>query len=144
MPLLKETLDVDRPLEDVFAFIGDFANTKDWDPGVTNASKITDGPIGVGTRYHVDVVFGGRTLPMTYEVTAWDPPNRVVLRGEGSTVTAVDDIRFEATQGGTRIRYSADLRLKGVLKIAEPFFKGRFDETGRKAMAGMRAALAAR
>jgi carbon monoxide dehydrogenase subunit G len=91
----------------------------------------------------VDVVFGGRTLPMTYEVTAWDPPNRVVLRGEGSTVTAVDDIRFEAIDAGTRIRYSADLRLKGLLKLAEPFLKGRFDRTGREAMAGMRRALAA-
>lgn len=141
MPLLKEILEVERPLEDVFAFVGDFANTKDWDPGVADASQITDGSIGIGTRYRADVVFGGRTLPMTYEVTAWDPPNRVVLRGEGSTVTAVDDIRFEATDAGTRIRYSADLRLKGLLKVAEPFLKGRFEETGRKAMAGMKTAL---
>jgi carbon monoxide dehydrogenase subunit G len=141
MPLYAETLEVERPLDDVFAFIGDFANTRDWDPGVSDASKITEGPIGVGTRYLLDVVFGGRTLPMTYEVTVWDPPNRVVLRGEGSTVTAVDDIRFEATEAGTRIRYSADLRLKGLFRFAEPFLKGRFDETIRKAMAGMKAAL---
>lgn len=89
-------------------------------------------------------MFNGRTLPMTYEVTAWDPPNRVALRGEGSTVTAVDDIRFEATATGTRIGYSADLRLKGLLKVAEPFLKGRFEKTGREAMAGMRRALEAR
>ncbi len=144
MPLLKETLEVDRPLEDVFAFVGDFVNTKEWDPGVADASTITEGPVRGGTRYRVDVIFGGRRLPMTYEVTTWDPPNRVVLRGEGSTVTAVDDIRFEPTQAGTRIRYSADLRLKGLLKLAEPFLKGRFDETGRKAMEGMRRALEAR
>jgi carbon monoxide dehydrogenase subunit G len=144
MPLLQETLEVDRPLDEVFAFVGDFANTKEWDPGVADAANVTEGgEIGVGTRYRVDVVFGGRTLPMTYEVTAWDPPNRVVLRGEGSTVTAVDDIRFEAIDAGTRIRYSADLRLKGLLKLAEPFLKGRFDRTGREAMAGMRRALAA-
>lgn len=144
MPLLKETMEVDRPLDDVFAFVGDFANTKDWDPGVADASKITDGPIDVGTTYRVDVLFNGRKLPMTYEVTAWDPPNRVVLRGEGSTVTAVDDIRFEATDTGTRIHYSADLRLKSVLRLVEPLLKGRFDETGRKAMAGMKRALESR
>jgi dehydrogenase/reductase SDR family member 12 len=141
MPLLEETLEVDRPLEDVFAFVGDFANTKDWDPGVAGATKVTDGPIEVGTRYAVDVVFNGRTLPMTYEVTAWDPPNHVALMGEGSTVRAVDDIRFEATETGTRIRYSADLRLKGVLRLVEPFLGKRFDETGKAAMAGMRRAL---
>jgi len=141
MPLLREELEVARPLEEVFAFIGDFVNTKDWDPGVEDARNETGGPIGVGTRYAVDVVFNGRKLPMTYEVTEWDPPNRVVLKGEGSMVTAVDDIRFEATVTGTRIRYSADLRLKGILRAAEPLLKGRFDETGRKAMEGMKRAL---
>ena len=143
MPLLQETLEVDRSLDEVFAFVGDFANTKEWDPGVADARMVTEGPIGIGTRYAVDVVFDGRTLPMTYEVTEWDPPNRVVLKGEGSTVTAVDDIRFEATPTGTRISYSADLRLKGLLRFAEPLLKGRFDETGRRAMAGMRRALEA-
>lgn len=141
MALLQETLEIARPLDEVFAFVGDFANTKDWDPGVSDSRKVTDGPVGVGSRYAVDVVFGGRTLPMTYEVTTWDPPNRVVLRGEGSTVTAVDDIRFEATERGTRVRYSADLRLKGLLKLAEPFMKGRFEKTGRDAIAGMRRSL---
>jgi len=141
MPVLKETLEVARPLDEVFAFVGDFANTKDWDPGIADARRITDGPIGVGTRYAVDVVFSGRRLPMTYEVTAWDPPNRVVLKGEGSRVAAVDEIRFEATPAGTRIHYSADLRLKGFLKLAEPFMGKRLDQTGKDAMAGMRRAL---
>jgi len=141
MAVLKEILEVARPLDEVFAFVGDFANTKDWDPGVADSRKVTDGPIGVGTRYAVDVVFNGRKLPMTYEVTAWDPPNRVVLKGEGSRVTAVDEIRFEATPAGTRIRYSADLRLKGFLKLVEPFMGKRLDQTGKDAMAGMRRAL---
>jgi carbon monoxide dehydrogenase subunit G len=78
---------------------------------------------------------------MTYEVETWDPPNRVVLRGEGSTVRAVDDIRFEQVPGGTRIQYSADLRLKGPLRLLEPLLRKRFDETGQAAMAGMRRAL---
>jgi carbon monoxide dehydrogenase subunit G len=56
-------------------------------------------------------------------------------------VTAVDDIRFEATGTGTRVRYSADLRLKGVLRVVEPFFKSRFDETIRSAIEGMERAL---
>ena len=81
MALIQEELEVSRPLDEVFAFVGDFANTKRWDPGVAQAEKATDGPIGVGTLYRLKVLFNGRELPMTYEVTAWDPPERVVLRG---------------------------------------------------------------
>lgn len=141
MALIREMLEVARPIDDVFAFVGDFANTKAWDPGVAEARKITDGPVRSGTRFDLEVVFNGRKLPMTYEVETWDPPNRVVLRGEGSTVRAVDDIRFEQVPGGTRIQYSADLRLKGPLRLLEPLLRKRFDETGQAAMAGMRRAL---
>jgi dehydrogenase/reductase SDR family member 12 len=143
MTVLRKELEVDRALDEVFAFIGDFVNSAAWDPGVAEARNVTEGPVRVGTRYELIVVFNGRRLPVTYEVTAYEPPHRVELRGTGSTVNAVDDIRFEATPTGTRILYVADLRLKGVLRALEPFFRGKFEETGRSAIAGMRSALQA-
>jgi carbon monoxide dehydrogenase subunit G len=142
MTVLREELEVDRPLEEVFAFVGDFANSARWDPGVAEARNVTEGPVRIGTRYDLVVVFNGRSLPMTYEVTEYQPPSRVALRGTGSAVNALDDIRFETTPGGTRIRYTADLRLRGVLRVLEPLLRGKFEETGRRAIAGMRAALA--
>jgi len=141
MTVLNEELVVRRPLDEVFDLIGDFANAEVWDPGVEESRAITEGPVRVGSTYELIVVFNGRRLPMTYEVTAYDPPRRVVLRGTGSTVNALDDIRLEATGDGTRILYTADLRLKGILRVAEPLLGSRFREVGRKAMAGMRAAL---
>jgi carbon monoxide dehydrogenase subunit G len=144
MVVLREELDVGVPVEEAFAFVGDFANAQVWDPGVETSRNATGSPVGVGTRYDLIVIFGDRRLPMTYEVTAFDPPRRVVLHGTGSTVTAVDDIRFEPTSSGTRIHYTADLRLRGVARIIEPLLIGRFRETGRQAMAGMTAAFASR
>ncbi len=142
MTVLHEELEVARAIDDVFAFIGDFVNSQVWDPGVATARNTTDGPVRVGTVYALTVLFNGKELPMTYEVTVYDAPNRVVLAGAGSTVSAVDDIRFESTATGTRIIYAADLRLKGVFRALEPFFRGKFDATGRAAMEGMRRSLA--
>ena len=142
MVMLREEVEVGVPVDDAFAFVGDFANAEVWDPGVESSNNVSGSPIGVGTRYDLIVIFGERKLPMTYEVTVFDPPRRVVLEGTGSTVTAVDDIRFEATADGTRIRYTADLRLRGIARIAEPLLRGRFHETGRRAMAGITTAFA--
>lgn len=142
MAVVRRTIEVSRPLEDVFAFVGDFATTAQWDPGVARAAKATDGPIGVGTVFDVDVVFNGRTLPMTYAVTVWEPPTRVVLEGLGQMVTAIDDIRFESVDAGrTRIHYSADLRLRGFRRLFEPLVRGRFEALGDAAMDGMRRSL---
>jgi carbon monoxide dehydrogenase subunit G len=144
MTVLNEELKVSRPLDEVFGLVGDFANAEVWDPGVEESRAITEGPVRVGSRYELTVVFNGRRLPMTYEVTAFDPPRRVELVGTGSTVDARDDIRFEATDEGTRILYMADLRLKGVLRVAEPLLRSKFEQVGRRAMEGMRAAFEAK
>jgi carbon monoxide dehydrogenase subunit G len=141
MTVLNEELEVNRSLDEVFGLVGDFANAEVWDPGVEESRAMTEGPVRVGSRYALTVVFNGRRLPMTYEVTAFDPPCRVELAGTGSTVNARDDIRFEATNEGTRILYTADLRLKGVLRAAEPLLRSKFKKVGRRAMEGMRTAL---
>jgi carbon monoxide dehydrogenase subunit G len=80
---------------------------------------------------------------MEYRITTFDPPNRVVLTGEGSGVSAVDEILFEATTDGTAIDYTADIRLGGLLRFAQPFLGGTFAKLGRDAAAGMDRALAA-
>ncbi|MFM8944857.1 MAG: SRPBCC family protein [Actinomycetota bacterium] len=142
MTVLRRTVDVTKSLDETWAFLSDFASSAVWDPGVASARKATDGPIGVGTSYDLEVTFNGRTLPMTYTVTAWEPKRRVVLEGRGSTVRATDTITFEATASGTRIGYTADLRLPGVLRVMEPFMGKRFDALADAAMDGLRRSLA--
>jgi len=143
MPTLRRQLEVDRPLDEVWDFIGDFVNSAAWDPGVAEAVNSTGDPVRVGTVYTLVVIFGGKRSPMTYEVIEYDPPKKVVLKGEGKSVSAVDDIRFSPIPGGTRIDYVADLRLKGLAKLASPFMMGKFENLGDAAIAGMRAKLEA-
>jgi len=81
---------------------------------------------------------------MEYRISAFEPPHRVVLVGEGSGVSAVDEIRFEPAGTGTRIDYTADIRLGGVLRLIQPFLGRAFAKLGRDALAGMQRALDAR
>jgi carbon monoxide dehydrogenase subunit G len=142
MARLIHTLEVERPLAEVFAFIGDFANAADWDPGVAGSERVGDEPISVGTRYRLVALFNGKRLPLEYTVTEWAPPRRVVLEGRGDRFYGLDDIRFDPTpSGGTRITYEADLRLTGPFRLFEPLMKRRFEETGRNAIEGMDRAL---
>ena len=147
MTRLTRTLEVDRPIGEVFAFVADFTHVAEWDPGSVESRKLTPGDVGVGvgTEYDVVAEFNGRRLPLTYVVREWTPPRRVVLEGTGSTFRGVDDISFEPTaSGGTRVTCVADLRLRGPLRAFEPFLRTRFERTGDDAVAGMRRALEAR
>ena len=78
---------------------------------------------------------------MEYAKTELQPNERVVLAGHGSNVAAVDDIRFSATERGTRIDYTADIRLTGLWRLVEPFAGGAFKKIGREAREGMQRTL---
>ena len=141
MTRLHETIETALPIDEAFAFVADFANSALWDPGVAIAERIDAGPLGVGARYRLGVRMGGRVAPMHYEVTVYEPLRRVVLAGTGPGVEAEDELVFEATPTGTRIDYTADIRLRGLLRLAAPFAGGALAGIARDARDGMQRAL---
>ena len=141
MTTLRERIETTLPIEPSFAYVADFANSQEWDPGVATAERIDDGPVGVGARYRLGVRLGGRVAPMEYRISVFEPASRVVLVGSGSGVTAVDEIRFERSGTGTRIDYTAEIALGGVLRLIQPFLSGAFTKLARNAADGMRQTL---
>jgi carbon monoxide dehydrogenase subunit G len=141
---LHEQIETVLPPDAAFDYIADFANAAEWDPGTERSERVDPGPVGVGARYRLDVRIGSRVAPMEYRITAFEPSRRVVLEGTGSGVSAVDEIRFAPAGHGTRIDYTADIRLGGLLRLVQPFLGRAFERVGRDAATGMRKSLDAR
>lgn len=141
MAILRERIETRLPIDEAFAFVADFATSAQWDPGVAWAERLDAGPLGVGSRYRLGVRMAGRVAPMEYVVTAFEPLRRVVLAGTGAGVAAVDEIAFEATPTGTRIDYTADIQLRGVMRLATPFAGGALTRIARAARDGMQRTL---
>lgn len=62
---------IHRSPEDVFEFCSDLRSELQWNPKVKYIEKLTDGPVGVGTRYRARWANSGLT---TVEVVAFDRP----------------------------------------------------------------------
>jgi hypothetical protein len=84
---------------------------------VKYVDKVTDGPVGVGTRYRAQWANSG---PTTVEIVQFDRPRR----WETNTKARGMVIRFQGTvtdvaQG---VRYTADLELhpKGLARLVAP------------------------
>jgi carbon monoxide dehydrogenase subunit G len=143
MTTLHEQVETTLPIDDVFEYVADFANSQEWDPGVATAERLDDGPVGVGTRFRLGVRLGPRVGTMDYRISVFEPPTRVVLVGSGSGVSAVDEMRLERLATGTRLDYTAEIRLGGILRLAEPFLGTTFATIGRNAADGMQRTLRA-
>lgn len=109
-----------RPIDVVFDFVADERNEPAYNPGMLRAEEVTDGPVGRGTRFHAAVKSMGRPLEMVIELTDYQRPTRLVSMTTMSSVDIRGALTFEPDPEGTRMRWSWDVRPKGVLKLLTP------------------------
>ncbi len=142
MAKFEVTVQSSMGVDDAFAQVAAFERVAEWDPGVAEGSRITPGPLGIGTRFRIVARFLGRRVPLEYRITRFDPSALVELTAESGAVRSVDEITFIPTASGSEVTYRANLWLHGVFgRVAEPVLGVVFDRIGRRAAAGLRQAL---
>ena len=124
-----------------FAYLSDFSTSAEWDPGVVAAERVGDGAAGEGAEFRLVAEFLGRRTALTYRVVESQPPRAVTCVGENATVASRDRITVETIAGGARVSYDADLRLKGLRRLADPLLAVAFNRVGDRALAGLREVL---
>lgn len=131
----------DGPPEVAFDYLANFTSVAEWDPGVTGATRVDDGPLGVGSRFRVVVKAGPGSTALVYEVREFEPGRRIRLVAESSSLRSDDVITVTPTGAGATVVYEADLTLRGVATVLTPALGLVFDRIGDRAAAGLRRAL---
>jgi uncharacterized protein YndB with AHSA1/START domain len=121
---------IDRPAEQVFDFVADQRNEPRYNHQMRRAEKISEAPIGVGTRFRAETASMGRAVPMVIEVTDYERPRRLASTTHMSSMDIQYTLTFESVPEGTRMRWSGELTPRGSLKVMSPLiaFMGRRQE----------------
>jgi hypothetical protein len=138
---LAEHLITTLDRETAFRYVADFSRQAEWDPNTVSARRIDAGDLGVGARFALQVKVGRKAVPMEYRITEYEAPTRVVLVGEGGGVWSQDVITFTEVPDGTRVDYVAEIKLGGLLGLAQPLLGPALARVGRGAVEGMQREL---
>jgi len=122
---VEVTFMIDRPVEQVFAFLGDLENNMMWRPGQIEAKKVSAGPIGVGTTYRMVNSVLGRRLDGEAEVTEYEPNRKFTSIGKSGFMPITAQRIFEPVEGSTRVTFIATAKPRGFLELAEPLLARR-------------------
>jgi len=123
MPLskLEASIEINRPIHDVIAFVDDNTNDPMWQTSVLESEKKTDGPAAAGTIYHIKEKFLGRVIEQDWEVTERNE--------DGSAWSAISrsgpfpmeaSMNFEAIGDSTRVSRTLSIDVGRFFKAASP------------------------
>lgn len=125
----------------VFDYLARFSNAAEWDPGVRSARMTTPEPVALGSQFALQVVFLGRTIPMTYRIVEFEPGRRVALQATDPLLSE-DTITVQPAGDGCDVTYEARLTLTGVRRVADPLLGLVFRRIGDRAARGLATSLA--
>ena len=142
MARYRTTIRSHRRAEETFEYLSNFATTSEWDPGVVEAERLSNGPVELGSTFRVVASFLGRRVSLLYRIVEFEPGRRVVLRADAPMVRSVDEITVSAADGGSEVTYDADLRGRGLFRLADPLLGLAFRRIGDRARNGLARTLA--
>ena len=87
--MIKHSIDIDRPAQEVFAYLDQLDRHDEWQGSLLRARVETDGPTRVGSRATDTRRVPGGARPVTYEITEHDPPRKASFRGVNGPVRPI-------------------------------------------------------
>jgi hypothetical protein len=118
MPVLVNSIDVSAEPTAVFDCATDLAHELGGHGGQsTHITRLTTGPIGVGTRYRAQWP-GSR--PFEVEYRAFDRPHSWIVDAPSPGVEMIQHGEVSPIAGGVRLTSRLELRPKGWMRLISP------------------------
>ncbi len=118
---IETTITINRPLDEVIAFVDDCDNDPLWQSSVLESEKVSEGPIGVGTVYQTKEKFLGRVIYQKWEVIERNEDGSYWrARATTGPFQMETSMKFEAADGGTHIDRTLDIDVGHFFKVASP------------------------
>ena len=117
---LETTTEISRPVAEVFAYVAEQTNAPQWQDGLQEVRRLTEGPIGVGSQHQFIRRFAGREVASRNRFVAFEEGRYVRfvipegwLTGEASYLT-------EPSPSGTVLTSRMQFHAHGFAALLEP------------------------
>jgi uncharacterized protein YndB with AHSA1/START domain len=124
MATLEISIVINRPVDEVFAFVSNPENIPKWSSLSRGVTITSAGPIGIGTTYRSVVAFLGRRIEGETEITEYEPNRSFVETSQSGPFPIKNRTTFERVDSGTRVTFTTVAEPGGFFKLAEPLLVG--------------------
>ncbi|MCL4249521.1 MAG: SRPBCC family protein [Anaerolineae bacterium] len=116
MAVIENSVQINRSPEEVFDYLVDLRNELEWNPDAQSMEKLTDGPIGLGTKY---LAKWKQSQQLEVECIRFERPCRWAYEN-GGALSVVFDVTLTSQGSGTLLYSRFEAHPHGLLKLYFP------------------------
>jgi len=120
--LVQGDIVINRPIDEVFDFVADERKEPKYNPQMTLAEMVTQGPIGVGSKFHC-VMTGAGATDVAVEFTEFVRPCRLGSTSHISNMEINGTLLFEPQGQSTKLKWLWNIEPRGFLKLLGPMVR---------------------
>lgn len=140
----EESVVVQRPIDEVFAYFTDPATLPEWQASALEAQLEGEGPMRAGSRAVETRKFLGRRMESTMEVLEYEPPRRFTIKASSGPVPFQVTSDLSEEDGGTLVRSVVEGEPGGFFRLAEPLVVRAVERELRNNLATLKDVLESR
>lgn len=137
----EKSIIIHRAVEEVFAFAGDLQNGPQWQNGLLETRRTTEGAPDIGARFTGVRKFMGRKLEAIIELVAYEPNKKIVFRSSSGPMPFVESYLFESTAEGTRFTSVLEGQTGGLMGLADSLIAGSIERETEANLGDLKAIL---
>ena len=145
MPVVEETILIDRPRAEVFAFATDPDNIPLYSSNLVEFEKTSDVPVGKGMTYRGIAKVAGKSVVWTSEMAEFEEGTKTVNRSVESPMAWQIEARYEDDDGATLVHWRQETDSYGGFfgKLADPLVTRMYAKDVRSNLEKMKELLEA-
>jgi hypothetical protein len=136
--VIEAATEIHSPAEVVFGYCSDHRNEIEWNPDMRRVVKITDGPIGAGTRYEMEFRPGRSVIG---ECVRFDPPTSWEVAGSVNGMRSSFTGLVTPVPAGARLDLRMEIETRGLLRVALPLLRHRMPQRLKRDIAIIKSRL---
>ncbi len=113
MAPIVSSIEVARPVDEVFFYVTDPSRFSEWQEGVLGGSMEGGKSPSVGSKCTTTRRIGGAAREVTSEVTTFDPPTSWGVRGIDGPIRAAVDVAVDPLDANRRSRLTITVDFEG-------------------------------
>ena len=117
---LETTVEISRPVAEVFTYVADQTNAPQWQSGLQEVRRLTAGPIGAGSQHEFIRRFAGREIATRNRFVDFEEGRYVRFEIVEGWLTGQASYLTEPSPGGTVLTSRMHFNAHGYAAFLEP------------------------